>query len=524
MIAKPYQPKPFDINLTGFKLPPDFIFGVCNSPYHSEGGFNTPTGPHNNWSEWEQKGFIEKSGETNRFWVDWQPHIQKAAEIGLDVFRMGFAWERVQPSSSTKEAPEPEWDESAFDRYAEIVGAVYEAGMEPCITLHHFTHPAWIGPWLWKQDEKVEKFLDYIRRAVTEINQRLVSNGHPAIRQYVVFNEPYNTLAGPYLFGDAPPGTVKNDVAGFGEATMNLIYAYIKTYDIIYDIYEANGWRQPHVAYNIVSYCLYEQDKWYVDLLRAPERGIERDAVMDYLDERRDRYYAFMRPVGQDRLNDRQMAYWDKMAAQYEQMYLGFSYEKVIDALYESPRCKKLDYLAVDCYDPFIFVTLGVEGEDQPPEEKPIGGDRFDWTKLTFNPDVTREHLRMHSQDRGDIPLYILETTIGHNHEKFGVPEPRPDGITVEVFLKAILAEVVRLIQEGVPLMGFLYWTLCDNYEWGTYTSRLGLAEYDYERHVIKNTDAFGAPNLKIYKTLIAAMRSGDADQIRAAFQPVEEK
>lgn len=508
-----------DLDLTGFKLPADFLFGVCNSPYHSEGGYNTENGPHNNWSEWEQCGYIEMSGEANRFWEDWQPHIQKAKEAGLNVFRMGFAWERMQPSSSPYEAPEPAWDESAFDRYAEIVSAVYDAGMEPCITLHHFTHPAWLGPFLWTYDRKVERFLGYIRRAVTETNCRLVRAGHPAIRYYVVFNEPYNAVAGPYLFGDAPPGTVKNDIAGFGRATINMLWAYVQSYDIIYDIYEAHGWRQPHVAFNIVSYSIYEQDKWYLDIIRAPSLDVPRQDVPAYLQQNREAFYAFVRPLAQKHLTEPQMAYWEKMARQYEQMYAGFPCDKLLDALYRSPRKRKLDYVAIDCYDPFIFVTLGVKGENQPPVEKPIGADRFDWTKLSFNPEVTREHLRMHAQGlSAGVPLYILETTIGHNQKKFSVPEPRPDSLTVEKFLKRILSECIRLIQEGVPLQGFLYWTLCDNYEWGTYTSRLGLVEYDYQHHIIKDTDAFGAPNLQIYRDLIAALRSGDPVQIRKAF------
>lgn len=501
-------------------VPDDFLFGVCNSPYHSEGGYNTPGGPHNNWSEWEQRGIIEPSCGANRFWDRWQDHIRKAQEIGLNTFRMGFEWSRLQPSMSPYEGAEPDWDESAFDRYAEIVGSIYAASMEPCITLHHFTHPAWIGPWLWTDEEKVDKFLGYIRRAVSGINRRLAASGYPAIRHYVVINEPYNTLAGPYLFGDAPPGTSKMDIAGFGKATMNLLAAYVKAYDIIYEVHEAERWREPHVAFNIVSYSLYEQDKWYFDLVRAPSLGVKREDVPPYLREMRRKYYDFLQPVALAHLTAKQVAYWNDIAAEYEKMYATFPLDSVLDALYQSPRAKKLDYIAIDCYDPFVFVTLGLESAEQSAgAESAIGGDRFDWTKLKFNPIVTREHLRMHGMDLpAEMPLYVQETTIGHNHQKFSIPEPRPDGLTVEKFLKRMLWECVRLIQEGIPLKGFFYWTLCDNYEWGTYASRLGLVEYDYRNDVIKDTDAFGAPNLRIYGDLIMAMRSNSMERRLGAF------
>ena len=200
-------------------------------------------------------------------------------------------------------------------------------------------------------------------------------------------------------------------------------------------------------------------------------------------------------------------------------MYGQFDYAKLLDTMYGSPRQNKLDYIAIDCYDPFAIVTLAdIFDKSQKKGDDTIGGDRFDWTKLAFYPDIVREHLRIHGKELTDIPLYILETTIGHNQPMLGKPEPRPDGLTRAIFLKEILRESIQLIQDGIPLQGFLYWTLCDNYEWGTYTSRLGLVEYDYRNRVIKDTDAFGAPNLKIFKSLIAAMQSNDPHKIRRAF------
>ena len=41
------------------------------------------------------------------------------------------------------------------------------------------------------------------------------------------------------------------------------------------------------------------------------------------------------------------------------------------------------------------------------------------------------------------------------------------------------LKELGLAMAEGVPLMGYLHWSLLDNYEWGTYTSRYGLVAVD---------------------------------------------
>jgi beta-glucosidase len=32
-----------------------------------------------------------------------------------------------------------------------------------------------------------------------------------------------------------------------------------------------------------------------------------------------------------------------------------------------------------------------------------------------------------------------------------------------------------RAMSEGVPVVGYIHWSISDNYEWGTYTPRFGL-------------------------------------------------
>ncbi len=54
--------------------------------------------------------------------------------------------------------------------------------------------------------------------------------------------------------------------------------------------------------------------------------------------------------------------------------------------------------------------------------------------------------------------------------------EPRPDGWTRERYLKTYLMEMVRCMKEGVPIKGYLYWTLVDD----VHPPRLGLYHYDF--------------------------------------------
>jgi len=98
-------------------------------------------------------------------------------------------------------------------------------------------------------------------------------------------------------------------------------------------------------------------------------------------------------------------------------------------------------------------------------------------------------------------------------------PIPRKDGWTRERYLKTYLMEMIRCMKEGVPIKGYLYWSLVDDFEWHDgFTPRFGLYNYDYLQHCILPTDGFGEPSGQIYAHLIAALRSGDKDHIAKAF------
>ncbi len=56
----------------------------------------------------------------------------------------------------------------------------------------------------------------------------------------------------------------------------------------------------------------------------------------------------------------------------------------------------------------------------------------------------------------------------------------RADGWTREAHLVAHAREVVKARDAGLPLLGYCYWSLLDNYEWGSFTPRFGLYSVDY--------------------------------------------
>lgn len=70
--------------------------------------------------------------------------------------------------------------------------------------------------------------------------------------------------------------------------------------------------------------------------------------------------------------------------------------------------------------------------------------------------------------------------------------------------LRASLEGVVRAISDGVPVLGYLHWSLLDNFEWSSgYRPRFGLVAVD--RKTFKRTPK---PSLTAFRTLVGEMRS----------------
>lgn len=82
------------------------------------------------------------------------------AQLGLQVYRMSVDWARVEPSPGVI-------DREALQHYRRELEVVRSAGIEPLVSLHHFTNPTWLeakGAWL--QPAVVDRWLSFVEVVV----------------------------------------------------------------------------------------------------------------------------------------------------------------------------------------------------------------------------------------------------------------------------------------------------------------------------------------------------------------------
>lgn len=96
--------------------------------------------------------------------------------------------------------------------------------------------------------------------------------------------------------------------------------------------------------------------------------------------------------------------------------------------------------------------------------------------------------------NRYRLPLMVAENGMATMSDN-----PREDGWTREAFIVNHLAHLKRAIDEGVPVLGYMHWSLIDNYEWGTYAPRFGLYGIDQRDPTIRR---FKTPAAGVYQAI----------------------
>ena len=76
----------------------EFLWGVATSAYQSEGGYNGPGQPQTNWAAAERRGDVAESGLGADFWNRYPEDFVRCRGLGLNAFRLGIEWSRIQPT------------------------------------------------------------------------------------------------------------------------------------------------------------------------------------------------------------------------------------------------------------------------------------------------------------------------------------------------------------------------------------------------------------------------------------------
>jgi beta-glucosidase len=191
------------------RFPDGFLFGAAVSAHQVEGN-NT----NSDWWWWEHIKSTpchEPSGDACDFYHRYREDIAMLAGFGLNSFRFGIEWARIEPA-------EGEFSLAMLAHYRRVLDACHEHGIVPIVTFHHFTLPKWLHDHGGLAYEGFPKLFErYCDRAAQALGDRI---GYAC-----TINEPQGLGSSGWLLGVNPPGHT-DDRDGAQRALDHLLHAH----------------------------------------------------------------------------------------------------------------------------------------------------------------------------------------------------------------------------------------------------------------------------------------------------------
>jgi beta-glucosidase len=401
-----------------FTFPKSFLWGAATSAHQVEGN-NT----NNDWWDWEQTLSIQsRSGRAADEWDRFEEDFKLAQTLGHNAHRFSIEWSRIEPQ-------EGQWDLKALDHYAQVIRSLRSKGMEPIVTLYHFTLPLWLSrQGGWYSDKTPQLFARYVEKVTTTLGGD--------VHYWMTLNEPAVYVYKGYLVGEWPPG-LKLPQEGI-KVFQHLLLGHVLAYEKIKEVYTQKGWKDPMVgiAQNVLIFR----------------------ACSDF--SLRDRVAARFR-------------HWMFNHLFIQALVRGRAYCIGLFSIH-LPKAKTLDFIGLNYYTrDFVrhngFGFPGILGQAC---TATVAQDRHTGKNNFLSWDIYPQGLHTFLKDfsRYKLPLLISENGLSTD-----------DDAERSVFIVEHLKAVARAMQEGVPVIGYLYWSLIDNYEWNQgFVPRFGLIGVNY--------------------------------------------
>ena len=399
------------------RFPEGFLLGCATAAHQVEGG------TVNDWSRWEQQPGRIKDGSSARVAIDhWSRYRSDLAELaasGQNAHRFSVEWSRVEPA-------EGRFDRDALAHYADVVRRCRALGMEPLVTLHHFTLPLWLA-----DQGGVRAPVAPLRFA--RFAAACAEAFGDEVRWWITINEPVVLATIGYLRGEWPPG--RRSLLQTFAALRGLARMHAAGTLALRRVAALHGRAvQVSVAHHVRG------------LLPAdPSSALDRAvaALPDYMFNR-----------------------WWLRVCRSGVLSPPIGWGERVPGLAGS-----LDYVGLNWYCDDVLAFDLMRPQELFARQEPMPGrplTNFGWA---IEPDGLRRALHLVHRESGGLPVVVTENGVSDTHD-----ELRPHYIVEH------LAAAQKAIAEGVDVRGYMHWTAWDNFEWAEgFSQRFGLYSIEPE-------------------------------------------
>jgi beta-glucosidase len=445
----------------GRPIPADFVLGAATAAYQIEGARHEDGRTDSIWDTFSHTPGAVVGGDTGdvacAHYERYAADVLLMKRLGLQSYRFSTSWARVCPDGGPV-------NHRGLDFYERLVDALLDSGIEPWLTLYHWDLPqALEDRGGWRSRETVDRFVEYALAVHERLGDRVPT--------WTTLNEPWCSAFLGYTGGEhAPGGTSPSDGLA---AAHHLLLAHGRT---IRELRARDSALRLGLTLNFtVADPLDPTDPGDVDAARRVDGQMNRiflDPIfrgsypVDVLDD--------VRGLGlEDHIRDGDL--------------------EVIST--------PIDVLGVNYYNGQVVshrpASLGGAGGAPGPATERVRRSPFpDADGVHTHPSgltttsmgwpiqpggLTRLLVRLHEDYTASAGVDLWVTENGAAFDDHPDQEGFVDDRARAAYLVSHVGAVLDAIDAGVPVRGYFYWSLLDNFEWAWgYAKRFGLVRVDY--------------------------------------------
>ena len=434
------------------RFPPAFVWGVATAAFQIEGAAREDGKGESVWDRFcRQPGAIADASNGDvacDHYHRLEADLDLIASLGVDIYRFSVSWPRVLPLGRGA------WNEAGLAFYDRLVDGLIARGVRPYLTLNHWDLPqALQDEGGWAARATVQAFVEYARGI-----QRRLGNRVAAITTH---NEPWVIAVLGHEQGNFAPGIKSRKTA------VQVAHHLLLSHGLALQAMRADGaTARLGIVLNLA----------HMEPATASAADINATRLAD---ARGRRWYTDALFNG---------TYPAEVLAE-----LGAD-APLIEPGDMAHIAQPLDYLGVNYY------SRGVAGADGPYDVKTSGLPLTEMGWEIYPRGLTELLLTLHREYRLP-PVYITENGGAFKDALQAGAVHDADRID---YLHSHIAAVAEALRQGVPMVGYMVWSLMDNFEWSSgYAKRFGIVHVDYTTQQRTPKDS-----ARWYRDLIASCRA----------------
>lgn len=327
-------------------------------------------------------------------------------KIGTNAYRFSVEWSKVEPSPG-------KYSKEVIKHYEDVIDELLKNGIEPMITLHHFTEPLWFAEaGGFEKEENMQYFVNFAEHVFNAFSSK--------VKYWCTFNEPGVFWSAGWIDGGFPPGkkmAVKEGAIMLG----NLLETHVRVYrklkslpngkEAKIGIVKNYSQMNPYHSWNPIEWLIcYVADAAYNEsILRFFETGVYDFKIT---------FFSIVKRVNPH--------------AKHANDFIGLNY-------YSN------NYIKFQPFNPSELIKFEV-----PEHLKDI---KMDMPYVLYPEGFYNAIQRV---EKLGLPIIVTEN---------GAADA-PDNGRRAKWIPRYLYAMSKAMNEGANIVGYFYWSLMDNFEW----------------------------------------------------------